>query len=99
MLLTYPGPAGYDRDSLPPIAAVKTASIDISPHDRLLIIAPHCDDETLAAGGAHHDAVRLGAKAYVAVVTNGDGFPLAADRTFRTIEVSFWALKAGFGGT
>ncbi len=41
---------------------------------RLLVIAPHPDDETLGAGGAIAQARRDGWKVTVVVVTNGDGF-------------------------
>jgi LmbE family N-acetylglucosaminyl deacetylase len=42
-------------------------------NDRLLIIAPHCDDETLGAGGTIAAARRQGLAVRVAFVTNGDG--------------------------
>jgi hypothetical protein len=41
--------------------------------DRLLIISPHCDDETLGAGGTIAAARRQGLAVRVAFVTNGDG--------------------------
>ena len=41
---------------------------------RLLVIAPHPDDETLAAGGAITNARRRGWTVRVVVVTCGDGF-------------------------
>jgi LmbE family N-acetylglucosaminyl deacetylase len=45
----------------------------LSATDRLLIIAPHCDDETLGAGGTIAAARRQGLEVRVAFVTNGDG--------------------------
>ncbi|HHV61948.1 MAG TPA: PIG-L family deacetylase [Firmicutes bacterium] len=59
-----------------------------SAGDRILVIAPHSDDETLGAGGFLYDAVRCGATAYVVLMTNGDGFTLAADREFRTLRAT-----------
>ncbi|MCS6863176.1 MAG: PIG-L family deacetylase, partial [Abditibacteriales bacterium] len=43
-----------------------------SARDRLLIFAPHCDDETLGCGGLIAMARRIGAAIKVVVVTNGD---------------------------
>lgn len=40
---------------------------------RLLVIAPHCDDEVLAAGGLIQDVLRRGSRVRVVIVTNGDG--------------------------
>lgn len=42
--------------------------------DRVLVIAPHCDDETLGCAGIISYAVKQGAQVRVVVVTNGDGF-------------------------
>ena len=41
--------------------------------DRLLILSPHCDDETLGAGGTIAQARRAGARVQVVFFTNGDG--------------------------
>jgi LmbE family N-acetylglucosaminyl deacetylase len=43
-----------------------------SAQDRLLIFAPHCDDETLGCAGLMAMARRIGALVKVVVVTNGD---------------------------
>jgi LmbE family N-acetylglucosaminyl deacetylase len=45
----------------------------VSTGDRLLIISPHCDDETLGAGGVTSMARRKNIPVHVAFVTNGDG--------------------------
>jgi LmbE family N-acetylglucosaminyl deacetylase len=42
-------------------------------YKKLLVIAPHPDDETLAAGGVIQQAIRAGVQVKVVVVTNGDG--------------------------
>ena len=55
---------------------------------RYLILAPHCDDETLAVGGFIADATRKGATVSVAFLTNGDGFPAAATRDLQEVTVS-----------
>src|SRR6266567_8787754 len=40
--------------------------------DRVLIIAPHIDDEVIGAGGYVLDAIANGADVYVAFLTAGD---------------------------
>jgi LmbE family N-acetylglucosaminyl deacetylase len=45
---------------------------------RLLVVAPHPDDETLGPGGLIQRAVRHGTEVFVALMTNGDGWQ--ADR-------------------
>lgn len=44
---------------------------------RLLVIAPHCDDETLGAGGLIAQARQSGIPVQVVFLTNGDAFPAA----------------------
>src|SRR5690242_7448135 len=44
------------------------------PGDRLLIIAPHPDDEALAAGGVIQRAIARGARVRIVVLTDGDAF-------------------------
>ncbi|MBC8141759.1 MAG: PIG-L family deacetylase [Armatimonadetes bacterium] len=53
-----------------------------------LILAPHCDDETLAVGGFIADARAKGATVSVAFLTNGDGFRVAATRELKAVTVS-----------
>ncbi|MDH7569439.1 MAG: PIG-L family deacetylase, partial [Armatimonadota bacterium] len=48
------------------------------PHDRVLVVAPHCDDETLGCAGVLQHAVGAGGEVLVVFVTSGDGFGLAA---------------------
>ncbi|MBC8135546.1 MAG: PIG-L family deacetylase [Fibrella sp.] len=55
---------------------------------RYLILAPHCDDETLAVGGFIADATRKGASVSLAFLTNGDGFPAAATRELKEMNIS-----------
>ncbi len=47
--------------------------LPLEGHQRLLVLAPHCDDETLGAGGLIQEANRLGIEVRVVVATNGDG--------------------------
>jgi LmbE family N-acetylglucosaminyl deacetylase len=60
----------------------------ITPGDRVLIVAPHCDDETLGAGGLIQDALARGAAVRVVIVTNGDNNLVATDLEFKTIKSS-----------
>ena len=50
--------------------------------DRILIFAPHCDDETLGLSGLTQQAIAVGAEVRVVFVTNGDGFPYSAEREY-----------------
>ena len=59
-------------------------SVDSFPHypqptppQRLMVIAPHCDDETLGAGGLIAQARQQGIPVQVVFLTNGDAFPAA----------------------
>ncbi len=42
-------------------------------NDRLLVLSPHCDDETLGAGGTISEARRRGIPVRLVFLTNGDG--------------------------
>jgi LmbE family N-acetylglucosaminyl deacetylase len=63
---------------------------ELQPPDegkRILVFAPHCDDEVLGCSGLLQQAVKSGAEARVVVITNGDGFRVAVEREFRTLNV------------
>ncbi len=49
----------------------------IRASDRILIVAPHSDDETLGPGGLIQAALAAGAQVRVVMITNGDGFSRA----------------------
>ena len=67
--------------SLPPAVPHKAG-------DRVMVFAPHSDDETLGCGGMLATSVRNGATARVVLITNGDGFRIAVGRDFRTLHVT-----------
>ncbi len=46
---------------------------------RLMVFAPHCDDETLGCAGLMQQTVQAGGKAQVVILTNGDGFRAAVE--------------------
>ena len=50
-------------------------SFDITKDSRLLMIAPHPDDEALATGGLLQRAQAKGAQVYVAFLTDGENNP------------------------
>lgn len=55
---------------------------------RVLVVAPHTDDEAVGCGGLIAEAVARGAVVHVVYATNGDGFRLAAERAFHETKVS-----------
>ena len=55
---------------------------------RLLIFAPHCDDEALGTAGLMRQARKAGADVNVVVITNGDGFRVGVEREFRELSVA-----------
>ncbi len=55
---------------------------------KLLVIAPHCDDETLGAAGLMHQARLAGADVHVVVISNGDGFRVGVQSEYKTLEVA-----------
>jgi LmbE family N-acetylglucosaminyl deacetylase len=64
--------------------------------NRLLIVSPHPDDESLGAGGLISEAVARGATVKVVFVTNGDGFHLGVERYYHDLRAGKKdALKYG----
>lgn len=69
--------------------------ISLEGVERLLVISPHPDDETLAAGGLVQAALESGAQVKVVVLTNGDGqtfAPLALERRIQASPKDYVAL-------
>jgi LmbE family N-acetylglucosaminyl deacetylase len=59
-----------------------TASIQ-----RLMVVAPHCDDELLGSGGLIQQVLNNGGQVRVVIVTNGDGSPTGAIVEFRRLSI------------
>mgnify|MGYP000386243001 CR=1 FL=1 len=57
----------------------------IAAQERVLVIAPHPDDEILATGGLLQRAAAAGARTSVVYLTSGDGFAFAAYSELRGI--------------
>lgn len=67
-----------------------------SARDRVLVFSPHCDDETLGAGGTLAQARHSGARVKVVFFTNGDGSRSTqiAENTKNLRRFSFQELAA-----
>lgn len=63
-------------------------ALPVSARTRIIIFAPHPDDETLAAGGLIQSVRRAGGQVRVVFLTNGDGFSVAARRAFQKVRVT-----------
>lgn len=50
------------------------APLVLEGHDKLLVLAPHCDDEILSSAGVILAAQRQGMEVNVVIATNGDGY-------------------------
>ncbi len=57
----------------------------VQKETRLLVIAPHCDDEVLGSGGMIHETIAAGGKVLVVLMTNGDGFTVATEEEFHRL--------------
>lgn len=72
------GEGGYAApDNLPPLP--------LEGHHKLLVLAPHCDDETLGAAGLIQSALGAGIQVQVVIATNGDGYIFATMEDFHRI--------------
>ena len=74
LLVALAGVAELSRPGAPlqPAEAFNAPELAFRPDDRILILAPHPDDETIACGGVIQRAVNLGLPVRVVFLTNGD---------------------------
>jgi LmbE family N-acetylglucosaminyl deacetylase len=79
LLVAGSAPAGRPVSRYPIVDAA-------GPRDRVLIVAPHIDDEVIGAGGYAADAIRNGAQLYVVFLTAGDCNRSSASILHRTLE-------------
>lgn len=56
-------------------------------HTRLLVFAPHCDDDVLGCAGLIQRTLKAGGTVRVITMTNGDGFRTAVQRQERRLRV------------
>jgi LmbE family N-acetylglucosaminyl deacetylase len=64
-------------------------TLALKPSDRLLVLAPHPDDESVATGGLLQHALAVGSRALVVFFTDGDNNPWAQ----RASELR-WRIRA-----
>jgi LmbE family N-acetylglucosaminyl deacetylase/SAM-dependent methyltransferase len=65
---------GTDPDAWTPVLdGVRSARIDLDAYDRVLVVAPHPDDETLGAGGLIATAAEADLPVHVVLVSRGEG--------------------------
>jgi LmbE family N-acetylglucosaminyl deacetylase len=55
-------------------ASVGARELDVGQGERLLVVAPHPDDETLGAGGLMQQVLERGGRVHVLLMTAGDGY-------------------------
>ncbi len=67
------------------VAVSDLKQFDPNGYHRLLILAPHCDDETLSSAGLILSAKRAGIQVRVVIATNGDGYLFATMQDFKKI--------------
>ena len=63
-----------------------TGALVIPPGARVLVFAPHPDDETIGAGGLIFHLARRGVPVRVVFVTNGDGYAEAVAQDFHELK-------------
>lgn len=66
--------------SAPRAAAADPVALEIRADERLLVIAPHPDDETIASAGLIQRVLARGGSARVVLITAGDGYQDAVRR-------------------
>src|SRR5436309_2621531 len=69
LLSLVPSAAALAQTAPPPI------NLAVNRATRLLVIAPHPDDDVLGAGGLIRRVVKAGGSVHVVWMTSGDGFP------------------------
>lgn len=79
MLLLNPARSDAKMQQYPRLASA-------GRHDRVLIVAPHIDDEAIGAGGYAIDAIANGAEVFVVFLTAGDCNRFSARLMHRTFE-------------
>src|SRR5262245_8292490 len=79
VVLTCLAAAGCSSTGLPVLAPPEHG-------ERVLVVAPHIDDEAIAAGGYAADAVERGAQVYVVYLTAGDCNRFAAALLDHTVR-------------
>jgi LmbE family N-acetylglucosaminyl deacetylase len=74
LLAALAAPQAALGDTDPPAIAQAPSSLTVPERLRLLVVAPHPDDETLGAAGLMQRVQKLHGRVSVAYVTSGDGY-------------------------
>ncbi|HHY92985.1 MAG TPA: PIG-L family deacetylase [Firmicutes bacterium] len=77
-----------------PNVALQPFTPALTADDRVLVFAPHPDDETVGAGGLIQLAVAAGARVRVVFFTCGDAFRYAAQRRLRLLRTTPASMRA-----
>ncbi len=89
-----PQPAESFRSKLQPQPHTRAnpsyAPLQVGRRERLLVIAPHPDDETLGAGGLAQRVLAQGGSVTTVVVTAGDGYVEAVQKRTRKAQPQPW---------
>lgn len=85
LVINAPGlfAVGYRLWYIPRVAGFPTVALG---QERLLVLSPHPDDETLCCAGAIQRVLEQGGQAYVVWLTSGDGFEWDVTLTQRTLR-------------
>lgn len=76
------------RPDSAPLALDQLTPLSLNNIQRLLVVAPHPDDETLGAGGVIQAALAEGSQVRVVIVTNGDGQRLSPLIIQKTLKIN-----------
>ena len=88
LLLLSLAAAAWEAGRPPPGSSAGLAAhvpVSLSDHLRLLVLAPHSDDEVLGAAGLIRAALRAGLEVRVVIATNGDGHLFATMQDLRRV--------------
>jgi len=86
ILVLFILPGQFQRD-LPSPAPVQMSPLPLAGAQRVLVVAPHPDDETIGAAGVIQAALAQGSQVRVVIVTNGDGQALSPLAIHRSLEM------------
>ena len=85
--------ASASSASRPAAGALPAAGLSLGPDTRILIVAPHPDDEALCCAGLVLRATAAGARVSVVWITSGDAFELDAALIERTLLPGHQAMR------
>jgi hypothetical protein len=75
LAINAPGVAAlYYELRFGPVVAALPEAPGYGPKDRLLVLSPHPDDESLCCAGMIQQALAAGAEVFIVQLTSGDGF-------------------------